>query len=123
VAKAAIVSQVGQVYFGDWVIFTSALTLKDAAQAALWLRKAAEQGRPEAKFMLAFDYERGKGVSKDDAQSNIWYRKAADQGYPAAMTFGLQASIDHMTELKDPLGDPRRSHKSLPTWETNTFRT
>jgi TPR repeat protein len=85
---------------------------KDAAEAAVWLRKAAQQGRPDAQFMLAFDYERGRGVSRDDAQSLVWLRKAADQGYPAAMTsLGLQASIAHMTGAKDPLGDPALAQK------------
>ncbi|MFM0730475.1 tetratricopeptide repeat protein [Paraburkholderia sediminicola] len=85
---------------------------KDFAQAAVWLRKAAEQGRPDAEFMLALDYEQGRGVPSDDSQSIVWYRKAADQGYPAAMIFlGLQASIAHMTGHKDPLGDPALAQK------------
>ena len=52
----------------------------DAAQAAVWYRKAAEQGNAEARRRLGLLYEKGKGVRQDAAQAAVWYRKAAAQG-------------------------------------------
>lgn len=48
------------------------------------LRRAAEQGDPEAQFQLGGLYERGNGVPEDVAEAAAWYRRAADQGYANA---------------------------------------
>jgi TPR repeat protein len=67
--------RLGQLYkFGD-----NGLP-KDDTQAALWYRKAAEQGNPEAQVTFAFDLAQGKGVEKNEAEAVSWYRKAALQG-------------------------------------------
>lgn len=50
---------------------------RDAAQAALWFRKAAETGNRDATFQLATMYENGRGVPQDQKQAIDWYRKAA----------------------------------------------
>jgi hypothetical protein len=50
------------------------------AQAAVWYRKAAEQGYGEAQHNLGVLYAKGQGVAQDYAQAAFWYRKAADQG-------------------------------------------
>jgi TPR repeat protein len=52
---------------------------QDAAQAALWYRKAADQGDVEAQFNLGELYREGRGVPLDLAQAAAWYRKAAEQ--------------------------------------------
>ena len=57
---------------------------KDAAQAAEWFRKSAEQGNSTAQFNLALMYDTGEGVPKDVAQAAEWYRKAAEQGNSTA---------------------------------------
>ena len=57
---------------------------KDAGQAAIWYRKAAEQGHAAAQFLLGFLYDDGEGVPKDAGQAAIWYRKAAEQGHATA---------------------------------------
>jgi TPR repeat protein len=57
---------------------------QDYAEAAIWFRKAAEQGDPFAQIDLGDLYISGDGVAKDDAQAVAWYRKAADQGYAVA---------------------------------------
>jgi TPR repeat protein len=49
-------------------------------EAALWYRKAAEQGLASAQVRLGWAYECGCGVPKDDSQAALWYRKGADQG-------------------------------------------
>jgi TPR repeat protein len=61
---------------------------QDYAQAALWYRKAADQGLAEAQYNLGLDYDRGQGVTQDYSQAAVWYRKAADQGLASAQ-FGL----------------------------------
>ena len=53
---------------------------KDSTQAAIWCRKAAEQGLVKAQLMIGSMYWVGDGVAKDAKQTAIWYRKAADQG-------------------------------------------
>ena len=57
---------------------------KDARQAAIWYRKAAEQGYARAQASLGLLYRRGEGVPKDAGQAVIWYREAADQGHANA---------------------------------------
>ena len=53
---------------------------KDDAQAAVWLRKAAEHGDMGAQEELAFLYDNGQGLPQDHSQADIWWRKAAEQG-------------------------------------------
>ncbi len=53
---------------------------KGDQQAALWSRKAADQGVAEAQLLLGSIYAEGQGVPKDDQQAVFWYRKASDQG-------------------------------------------
>ena len=53
---------------------------KDRAEAAKWIRKAAEQGHAKAQHMLGYMYKNGEGVAMDRAEAVKWYRKAAEQG-------------------------------------------
>jgi len=53
---------------------------RDDAAAALWYRKAAEQGHAGAQHHLGSRNLQGLGVPKDSAQAAHWYRKAAEQG-------------------------------------------
>jgi hypothetical protein len=63
---------------------------KDPKWAAIWYRKAAEQGDEFAQYALGLLYDDGIGVPQDYAQAAIWYRKAAEQGDgPAQMMLGL----------------------------------
>ena len=57
---------------------------KDAGQAAIWLRKAADRGHATAQAYLGFMYANGEGVAEDDGQAASWYRKAAEQGHADA---------------------------------------
>lgn len=45
-----------------------------------WVKKAAEQGYPQAQEFLACCYQVGKGVIVDPAEEFKWFRKAAEQG-------------------------------------------
>ena len=53
---------------------------QDAGRAAVWYRKAAEQGLAEARYSLGVLYHQGNGVPKDAGQAASWVRKAAEQG-------------------------------------------
>jgi TPR repeat protein len=56
----------------------------DYAQAAIWYRKAAEQGLAEGQYNLGLLYTEGRGLPQDDVQAAQWYRKAAEQGIARA---------------------------------------
>src|ERR1700683_3259410 len=60
--------------------FTGQGISKDYAQAALWIRKAADQNLAVAQNDLASMYVNGAGVPIDRIQAVAWARKAADQG-------------------------------------------
>ena len=66
---------------------------QDYAQAALWYRKAAEQGHAVAQFCLARLFDQGQGVPQDGAKAALWYRKAAEQG-DAKAQFNLGVMYD-----------------------------
>lgn len=48
------------------------------AEAAVWYRKAAEQGLAEAQYELGTMYREGQGVPQDYVEAARWYRKAGD---------------------------------------------
>jgi hypothetical protein len=50
-------------------------------EAALWFRKAADQGHAEAKFSLGNMFHEGRGVAQNIVEGTRWFRKAADQGH------------------------------------------
>ena len=50
------------------------------------LRRMAEQGNPEAQFLLGTLYRSGDGVLQDDKQAVDWFQRAADQGYVRALS-------------------------------------
>ncbi len=53
---------------------------QDYAEAAMWYRKAADQGYARAQSALGWMYTSGHGVLQDYAEATKWYRKAAEQG-------------------------------------------
>ena len=53
---------------------------KNAAEAARWLQRLAQQNSPEAWYWLGRCYSGGWGVEKDPIQAAQWYQKAAEQG-------------------------------------------
>jgi TPR repeat protein len=70
---------------------------QDAAEAARWYRKAAQQGHAEAQKILGDMYANGHGVARDAAEAARWYRKAAQQGYAEARKkLGLIWQIQQM---------------------------
>ena len=57
------------------------------AEAARWLRLAAEQGHADAQNYLGDRYWTGEGVPQDYAEAVHWYRLAAYQGVAEAQYF------------------------------------
>lgn len=57
---------------------------QDWTQAAIWYRKAAEEGDIRGAYQLGLLFEEGKGVPQNWGQAAEWYRKAAEQGYADA---------------------------------------
>lgn len=54
---------------------------QDLPEAASWLRLAAQQGYPEAQFMLGQMFDDGLGVPQDYVEAANWYRRAALQDH------------------------------------------
>jgi hypothetical protein len=71
---------------------------KDAAEAVVWLRRAAQLGRRDAMFILAQMLAAGEGAPADPGEAKRWLEAAADAEYPEA----LQALA-----LEEP--DPQRA--------------
>jgi len=71
-------------------------------EAAVWYRKAADQGHSLAQFNLGVMYANGQGLDRDDVQAAIWFEKAARRGDGGAQ-FNLgrlwhRASLDKRAE-------------------------
>ena len=64
---------------------------EDAAQYAIWLKKAAASGEPGAQYDLSQLYKYGAySVPQDDAEYLRWAKKSANNGYtPACDNLGL----------------------------------
>ena len=58
--------------------------VKDMHQAAIWQKKAAEQGRAMDQLQLGIMYQLGHGVPKDGRKAISWYEKAAAQDFSIA---------------------------------------
>ncbi len=56
----------------------------DRETAALFYRRAAFRGLPEAQHALAFMCATGQGVARDEAQAVRWFQAAAEQGHTSA---------------------------------------
>lgn|GEM_PF-4532230 len=59
--------------------------LRNEAQAATLLERAAKAGEPIAQYRLGTLFQRGAGVLRDEAQALRWYEAAANQGNRKAM--------------------------------------
>jgi TPR repeat protein len=53
-------------------------------QAMFWHRKAAEQGKADAQYVVGAMYYTGNAVLQDHKQAVGWFRKAAEQNHAEA---------------------------------------
>ena len=79
-----------------------------AAKPMAWdslmrIKAAAEQGNPEAQFLLGLQYKVGDGIEKDRVEAVKWLRKSAESGYAEAQyALGdFYAGLDPTDELAD----------------------
>ncbi|MFL6676095.1 MAG: retroviral-like aspartic protease family protein [Massilia sp.] len=49
-----------------------------------WMQAEADAGNPDAQYLLAEMYQRGRGVAQDKVQAAMWLEKAAALGQPQA---------------------------------------
>lgn len=56
-------------------------TKGDHSNAAMWYRRAAEQGIAQAQYNLAVCLQNGQGVQRDYVEALQWYERAAQQNY------------------------------------------
>ena len=56
-------------------------TNRSYIQAAIWFRKAAEQGVPSAQSWLGVMYASGRGVEKNDVIAYQWMILGTEQGF------------------------------------------
>lgn len=84
-ALAASESARGNADAGAMVALLDGKQDRDVTVRAMqWLQDAADRGRPEAQFQLAFQYE--TAPAPDYRRAHEWYRKAAEQGYAMAQS-------------------------------------
>ena len=83
----------------------------DNAQAALWCRKASDQGQADAQFLIGKMYYQGDGLPNDDAQDALSFEKAADHGQADAQFFSAicmpTAMACRRTMCRLPIGTAR----------------
>ena len=60
---------------------------KDAAVAAQWWEKAAEQNHAAAQYFLGLCYWAGIGVAQSPPRARYWMREAATNGNESAAAF------------------------------------
>ena len=68
-----------ETYVG-WLYYLGIRCTQDYAQAEKWIRKAAEQGLPEAQISLATLYAEGKAVKQDYEQAYFWSKLSEKEG-------------------------------------------
>jgi TPR repeat protein len=68
----------------------------DPAEAAKWIRKAAEQDLAPAQNILGLSYQQGRGVTADAREAVTWWRKAARQNnVDAQCSLGASYATGH----------------------------
>ena len=76
---------------------------KDDAEAAKWIRKAADQGLAAGQFGLGSMYAHGRGVPRSETEAATWYRKAADQGdAPAMNNLAVLLATSNDPKIRNP---------------------
>jgi uncharacterized protein len=66
---------------------------QDPAQAALWYRKAGDQGNALAQANLGLMYEHGYGVPKDPVLARMWLNLAVSRAPSLSMAVKLRNEV------------------------------
>lgn len=91
--------KIAQTYLGEFYERAA-----DYANAAVWYRKAAEQGYSRAQANLGFLLAKGLGVAQDSSASQEWYRKAS--GLPAQAPAANESAL--VSQLRADLAQANR---------------
>ncbi len=70
-----------------WLSVATALAFAGIAFGApvdAELRKRAEQGEPEAQYLMGVAHSKGEGAVRDDVEAAGWFIRAAEGGHPEA---------------------------------------
>ncbi len=59
--------------------------LKNPTEAYLWMKKAADQGHPDAIGGMGYFYSAGVEVEMDEAEAVRWFRRGAEKGSVRAL--------------------------------------
>jgi uncharacterized protein len=79
------------------------------SEAALWYRRAAEQGEVEAQRALAEMYFSGDGVPRDYVEAKRWFAKAANMGDgPSQLRLAYLYAEKHFPPLKPSYPEAER---------------
>ena len=80
--------------------------IRDDAEAAIWYRRAAEQGNTYAQTFLGLMYANGEGVLKDSVLAHMWSNIAGANGDASARKLRdslerdmTRAEVSRATEL------------------------
>jgi uncharacterized protein len=65
---------------------------QNCAEAARWVRMAAEAGNAAAQYNLGLRYQTGDGVAADRTEAENWLRKAAHRNREAKLALRMLAS-------------------------------
>jgi TPR repeat protein len=77
-------------------------------EAAVWYRKAADQGHPLAQCNLGVMYAIGQGLDRDDVQAALWFEKAASRGDGGAQfNLGRMCHRASLDKRSDSTGESR----------------
>ncbi len=71
--------------YADFSTGIDAYTKKDYVTALKEFKTVADQGNPDAQFMLGYMYASGKGVLQDYIKAHMWFNLSASQGNERAM--------------------------------------
>lgn len=92
----------------------------DPEQAFQWFLKAAEQGHPNAEFLVGRAYFFGFGVAADPAQAKLWLEKANQHGdqYAPYLLRETKLTSDMLGQLSSDalniaFGDPKADNPPL----------
>ncbi len=72
----------------------------DFTMAAIWYRKAADQGNAEAQYRLGDLYYRGKGVPQQSYEDAYFWFTLASRAGPAAYAVDLDETARHLTDAQ-----------------------
>ena len=89
---------------------------QDYVQAAIWFRRAADQGNVIAQSMLGTSYKLGYGVPQDYVQAHMWLNLAASNATNAETRDDAAKKRDEVATKCTPVRSPK-----LNEWRVNGF--